>query len=388
MKTDRIYEQDAYCRRFSARVLNCCATGNGFEVILDRTAFFPEGGGQAADRGTLGGEAVLDVQLRENAVVHRLAVPFPVGTELEGIIDWETRFSRMQKHTGEHIVSGLIHRLYGLDNVGFHLGSADATLDLSGELTREQLDEIELLANRIVWENRPVRAWFPSPQERATMVYRSKKALDGPVRIVEVEGVDCCACCAPHVSYTGEIGMILLLDTLRYKGGVRIHMQCGRDALLAHREYFTQSSTAAAALSVKTGELAGAVSRLLQQKEQLTRTWKNEQEQRVRLWAQTLAPEKACPAFWNGSLDGSAAREALAIFRERGLCPAALFVGYDEKGYTFTVSGGDLPALQTKMRERLGAQGGGSKEQIQGCTAATAAEICAFWAANCPHDDG
>lgn len=387
MKTERIYEQDAYCRRFSARVLDCRAAGDGFEVILDRTAFFPEGGGQAADRGTLGGKAVLDVQLRGNAVVHRLAVPLSVGAELEGVIDWETRFSRMQKHTGEHIVSGLIHRLYGLDNVGFHLGSADATLDLNGELTRQQLDEIELLANRAVWENRPVRAWFPSPQERAAMVYRSKKALDGPVRIVEVEGVDCCACCAPHVASTGEIGMIQLLDTLRYKGGVRIHMQCGRDALLAHREYFTQTSAAAAALSVKTGELAGAVARLLEQKDQLTRALKKEQGQRARLWAQTLAPEKACPAFWEGALDGAAAREALAIFRERELCPAALFVGNDEKGYTFTASGGDLSALQAKMREELKAQGGGSKEQIQGRTKATAAEIRAFWATNCPHSD-
>lgn len=384
MKTERIYEQDAYCRRFSARVLDCRAVGDGFEVILDRTAFFPEGGGQAADRGTLDGEAVLDVQQRENAVVHRLAVPFFVGAELEGVIDWETRFSRMQKHTGEHIVSGLIHRLYGLDNVGFHLGSADATLDLNGELTREQLDEIELLANRVVWENRPVRAWFPTPQERATLIYRSKKALDGSVRIVEVEGVDCCACCAPHVASTGEIGMIQLLDALRYKGGVRIHMQCGRDALLAHREYFTQASAAAAALSVKTGELGGAVTRLLEQKDQLTRALKKEQGQRARLWAQTLAPERACPAFWNGALDGAAVREALAVFRERGLCPAALFVGDDEKGYTFTASGGDLSALQAKMREVLGAQGGGSKEQIQGRTKAPAAEIRAFWAANCP----
>ena len=177
MKTQRLYETDAYCREFTARVLSCTPAEGGYAVVLDKTAFFPEGGGQAADTGALDSVAVTDVQLQGDTVIHMAADPLPVGETVTGRIDWEQRFARMQKHTGEHIVSGLIWRRYGLHNVGFHLGSEDVTLDLDGELTRQQLDELETLANRMVWENRPVRAWFPTPEELTALEYRSKKAV-------------------------------------------------------------------------------------------------------------------------------------------------------------------------------------------------------------------
>lgn len=380
MKTCRLYEKDAYCREFAARVVSCEPTEEGFAVALDSTAFFPEGGGQAADTGTLGGTAVRDVQLRGDTVIHMTAAPLPVGKTVTGAIDWEQRFARMQKHTGEHIVSGLIWRQYGFHNVGFHLGSEDVTLDLDGELTRQQLDEIETLANRAVWENRAVRAWFPEPEEQRTLEYRSKKAVEGPLRIVEVEGIDRCACCAPHVAHTGEIGAIRLLEFLRYKGGIRIHMQCGLDALLESRMHFHEVAAAAARLSVKPTELTGTVERLLAQRDELSRQLRQERSCSAAAIAHATPREEAAPLFLSGELDNAAMRQVLEILLTRGICPAGVFVGEDVCGYRFAVMGGDgLPELARRMKEQLGSRGGGSAEIIQGRVAAPAAEIREFW---------
>lgn len=380
MKTQRLYEQDAYCREFTARVLSCDPTEGGYAAVLDATAFFPEGGGQAADTGALGGVAVRDVQRLGDTVVHTVAAPLPVGETVTGTIDWEQRFARMQKHTGEHIVSGFMARLYGLHNVGFHLGSEDVTLDLDGELTRQQLDEIETLANRAVWEDHPVRAWFPTPQEQEALEYRSKKAVDGPLRIVEIEGVDRCACCAPHVAHTGEIGVIRLLDFLRYKGGVRIHMQCGLDALLVSRMHFHEVTAAAARLSVKPTELTGAVERLLAQRDDLSRRLRQERAQAAVLLARNAPAEEVSPLFFPGEPDNAAMRQVLEALLARGISPAGVFVGDVERGYRFAAMGGDdLPRLARRMKEQLGSRGGGSPEIVQGQVKATAEAIREFW---------
>ena len=208
MMTEKLYELDSYIKTFSATVLECVPRGNGYAVRLDRTAFFPEGGGQAADTGMLGGVTVTDAQIVDGAIWHYTSAPLSVGDTVEGVLDWNTRFSRMQHHTAEHIVCSIAHRWHGMSNVGFHLGSEDVTLDLSGELTREQINAIEDEANRVVWSNVGVVATIPSAEELATLTYRSKKELDGDVRLVTIDGVDCCACCAPHVARTGEIGII------------------------------------------------------------------------------------------------------------------------------------------------------------------------------------
>ena len=380
MKTQRLYETDAYCREFTARVLSCTPAEGGYAVVLDKTAFFPEGGGQAADTGALDGVAVTDVQLQGDMVLHMAAAPLPVGETVTGRIDWEQRFTRMQKHTGEHIVSGLIWRRYGLHNVGFHLGSEDVTLDLDGELTRQQLDELETLANRVVWENRPVRAWFPTPEELTALEYRSKKAVEGPLRIVEIEGVDRCACCAPHVACTGEIGAIRLLEFLRYKGGVRIHMQCGLDALLEGRLHFHEVTAAAARLSVKPTELTAAVERLLAQRDELSRQLRQERSRAAAAYARTAPPEEVSPLFLSGEPDNAAMRQVLELLLARGVRPAGVFVGEDPHGYRFAAMGGDdLPGLARRMKEQLGCRGGGSAEIIQGQVTAPAAEIRAFW---------
>ena len=217
--TERLYDADSHLFSFRAVVTGCEETVGGWLVTLDRTAFFPEGGGQRADTGTLGGARVLDVQERGDGIFHLVSAPLPVGEPVEGRLDAGQRLRRMQNHSGEHIVSGLAHRLFGLENVGFHMGERDMTVDLSGELTAAELEELETRANEAVRANLPVRAWFPGPEELAVLDYRSKKELTGEVRLVEIKGVDLCACCAPHVSRTGEVGLIKLLSAERHRGG-------------------------------------------------------------------------------------------------------------------------------------------------------------------------
>ncbi len=377
--TQKLYEQDSFCRGFTATVLSCEQQGDTYAVVLDRTAFFPEGGGQAADGGTLGGAEVLDVQTVGDDIMHMLAAPLATGQTVEGKLDWDTRFLRMQKHTGEHIVCGIIHRLYGYENVGFHLGSEDVTLDLNGELTREQLDEVEELANRAVAENRAVIASYPSAQELATLDYRSKKEIDGAVRIVTIEGFDRCACCAPHVATTGQVGLIKLLDFIRYKGGIRIHMQCGLDALRDYRMRYTQTAAIAAALSVKQHAAQEGVERLLAQRDALSRELAAARKEALALRVEMLPADSGRALFIEKAMDGESLRElALAASAKvGGLCAA--FAGDDASGYNYAAAGGELPAFAAALKEKLGARGGGSAQLVQGRVFTTAAAIEAFW---------
>jgi len=247
--TKKLYDLDSHRRDFTAEVLRCDADGERYAVVLDQTLFFPEGGGQPADTGVLGGARVLDVQITQEAIVHYTDAPLTPGAQVRGEIDWPQRFRRMQGHSGEHIISGLIHSEYGLDNVGFHLGQDTITMDYNGELTWPQLMHIEQLANEAVYRNVPIRTEYPSPEQLAQMTYRSKLDLTEDVRIVTVEGYDVCACCAPHVSCTGEIGAIKFTSVMRHRGGIRVTILCGSDAEMDYRE----KSAQIAALS---GELA------------------------------------------------------------------------------------------------------------------------------------
>ncbi len=379
--TRRLYEEDSFCRQFTATVLSCVPIGGGFAVVLDRTAFFPEGGGQAADSGMLNGVAVTDVQLVGDEVRHILASPLTVGDTVEGVLDWDERFSRMQKHTGEHIVCGIIYRLYGLTNVGFHLGGDDVTLDLDGELTRDQLDDVEERANRVVASDVAVTAVYPSADELAAMDYRSKKAIDGPVRVVTIEGYDRCACCAPHVQTTGQVGLIKLLDFIRYKGGVRIHMQCGLDALADYRMRYAQTATAAAMLSVKQTAVSEGVERLLAQRDDLTRQLRAAQKEILRLRVAAMVPKAGPKLLIEPLMDGESVRELAVAAAERVEALCAVFAGDDASGYLFAASGGDLPAFGAALRQTLSAKGGGSAQCIQGRVNVSADAVRAFWQA-------
>lgn len=227
----KLYENDSYCKEFEAVVLSCEAVGEGYRVTLDQTAFFPEGGGQAADRGFLNDVAVTDVQEEGENVVHYVAAPLEAGQKVLGKIDWPLRFARMQSHAGEHIVSGLIHREFGYNNVGFHMSEALMTADFDGPLSAEDISRIELLANRAVYEDRPITVSFPTAEELSALEYRSKLDLESGVRLITVEGTDCCACCAPHPASSGEIGVIKIIDFYPNKGGTRIEMLAGIRAL-------------------------------------------------------------------------------------------------------------------------------------------------------------
>ncbi len=378
--TQRIYEQDAYCCEFAATVLSCDACDGRYAIELDATAFFPEGGGQAADSGVLDSARVVDVQIVGDRILHYTDSPLPVGESVHGAIDWQIRFDRMQKHTGEHIVSGIVHRLYGYDNVGFHLGSEDVTLDFDGELTREQLNEVERLANEAIWANVAVSAQIYENEEGLSIPYRSKKPIDGAVRLVTIEGYDVCACCAPHVARTGEIGTLKLLDAMRYKGGMRIHMQCGADAIADYQMRYDQTSALAAALSVKQPELREAVERLMTKQDELNRQIKALKRQVAMAAADTIATTDDTVCVITDSLDADTVQEMAGMLSARcgGIC--AVFSGDDGSGYQFVMMGhGDLLAVSQALRTELGARGGGSAQRVQGRVQASAAAIRAFF---------
>ena len=227
---EKLFYADAHLRKFTARVLSCEESGRLFAVTLDRTAFFPEGGGQSGDIGTLGGARVTDTREERGEILHFCDAPLVPGAEVTGELDWETRFARMQIHSAEHLVSGHAHALWGCGNVGFHMDEHGATIDFDRELDAPQLMRLERLVNEDVWKNLPINILWPAEEELAAMPFRQKKELSMPVRIVEVPGVDLCACCAPHVSFTGEIGLVRLKDRMRHRGGVRFTMLAGRAA--------------------------------------------------------------------------------------------------------------------------------------------------------------
>ena len=230
MRTEKLYEKDAYQVSFTATVLSCVPAEKGYAVILDKTAFFPEQGGQYADKGDLNGQNVTDVQIENDEIVHYVAAPVTVGEQVTGTIDRAIRFVRMQTHTGEHILSGVIHNLFGYDNVGFHLGDGYATVDTSGPLTKEQIARAEEEANRVVWDDRAVYATYPSFEELKTLSYRSKIDPREGIRLITIDGCDVCACCAPHLSSTGQVGLIKVVAAEPRKKGTRLTVLCGKDA--------------------------------------------------------------------------------------------------------------------------------------------------------------
>ncbi|MBQ1950436.1 MAG: alanyl-tRNA editing protein [Clostridia bacterium] len=378
--TRRLYEEDSYCQRFDAVVLDCQPTNTGYAVELDTTAFFPEGGGQPADTGRLQDVRVTDVRIQQGRIWHMVGAPLRVGERVTGEIDWEMRFARMQKHTAEHVLSGIMYRRYGLDNVGFHLGSEDVTLDINGELSRTQLEDVELEANRIVGENRAVWAEYPSSAELATLSYRSKKELDGSIRIVTIEGVDVCACCAPHVRQTGEIGIIKILDAIRYKGGMRLHMQAGLDAVRDYQMRYRQMAAGAALLSVKQNNLSAAIERLMAEKERLDLCLRRQNRECLRLLAESVASTHRPVYLIGEEWDSETLREAVNALAVRcgGICAA--FSG-EEGAYRYALGGqGDVADFCRRMNEALSGRGGGTAQMMQGRVQATAAQIASFWA--------
>lgn len=378
--TEKLYYADAFCKEFDAKVL-CCEEKNGyFAILLDRTAFFPEGGGQFGDSGTLNDIEVFDTQEKGGEVWHYMHAPIAIGATVHGLLDFDKRFRRMQCHSGEHILSGILHKLYGVNNVGFHLGEGDVTIDIDRMLTAEEIRRAETLANDAVAKDIPVRAWFPSEEEAKNIEYRAKLEITEGLRLVEYPDYDICACCAPHVASTGQIGIIKILDFSNYKGGMRIHLLCGAMALEDYRNRYAAVQQISVLLSAKQTQVAEAVERLKKENE----------EHLFALGAlkKALAEEFAASAketdgnllFFAPLLDAPSLRALL-----NGVLPkcggiAAAFCG-KENAYSFCMASKNvnLKEKAKEIGEALHGRCGGSPEMISGQCTASRAEIEAFF---------
>ena len=379
--TVKLYDEDSRLRSFEARVLRCEPAGNAWAVTLDRTAFFPEGGGQAADTGTLGGGRVLDVQEQNGEIVHTLPSPLPVGETVTGLLDWELRFRRMQNHSGEHLLSGLVHRTYGYRNVGFHLGDGDVTVDFDGELDREQLDELETAVNLAIAENVPIRCWYPSAEELAALDYRSKLELTENVRLVRIEGYDLCACCAPHVSRTGEIGSLRILDHMRHRGGIRLHLLCGMDALEDARARYRATLAISGLLSVPQLDTPAAVRRVLDELEETKRALGDARRQLLQLKASAIPASEGNICIFEPELDPLSLRELVNAGMEKTPMLCAAFSGTDgDWKYIIGSRTADLRTAAKEINAAIGGRGGGRPEMIQGSCTASRRAIEAYFA--------
>lgn len=379
METRRLFADDAYIQHFTATVIDCQPIGDRFAIELDQTAFYPEGGGQPADQGSLGGWPVLDVQEREGQIRHILGAPLPAGSTVEGEIDWPLRFERMQHHTGEHIVSGIVNRLFGYDNVGFHMGSENVTIDFSGELPESGLDQVEWLANQAVYRNEPVRIAYPDPATLNGMAYRSKKALDGAVRIVTIPDTDCCACCGTHTRQTGEVGLIKFIKAEKYKGGTRVTLICGSRALLDYRDRLKNIATISQILSAKPTDVRPAVEKIAQElmlaKKRIAalkqKIWEQQADQAGKIGETAIV--------FTEDLSTDDLRQFCQILTSRVKLALVLSPsGESACQYAISTADGDIRPLAADLNQRFNGRGGGKPNFCQGLIQGNQAEISAY----------
>lgn len=379
MPTERLYYVDPYQTEAEATVLSCEAAKGGWRVMLDRTVFYPTGGGQPCDLGTLASAQVLDVREAGDEVIHLCDQPLPVGQTVSCRIDWTRRFSLMQQHSGEHIVSGIIHSRFGYDNVGFHMGSEAITIDYTGEITPQELKEIELTANEAIWKNVKTEIFYPEADALAMLSYRSKKALTGAVRIVRFPNLDTCACCGLHVAQTGEIGLVKLLSVTRFHAGSRIELLCGRQALAYFGAIYDQTREISALLSAKPLQIAAAAAR---QKEELGAAQYRVIQLENELFsqkAQALAGKGDVLLFESAMQPNAVRRLADAVLAVcGGRC--AVFAGADGAyQYAIGTQQGDLREFCRAMNAALQGRGGGKAGFVQGSVSAARSEIESFF---------
>ena len=377
--TEKLYYTDAYLSIFLANVLKVNRVDGGYDVVLDKTAFFPEEGGQSADTGLIGDARVLHA-FEADGVIHHLTDTDPGMGEHWCEIDFDARFERMQCHTAEHILCGLIHHHFGLDNVGFHLGEDEVTFDVNGVLDRGQLDMIETLANEVVFANHKVEAYFPSPAKLPYINYRAKLDLTEGVRLVEIDGVDICACCAPHVSYTGEIGMIKILDFMKHRGGTRIWMVAGKRALFDYRKKYESVKKISAMLSTPQPDVATTLETYMTECENLKAAYK---ESRLRLAELSAMSVKETNDSLVILLSDFTIPELIAFSntanKRVGGITVALSGGEGDYKYVISSNSVDLRSMVKEINAALSGRGGGRPEMIQGSFGATLEEIKAYF---------
>ncbi|MCR5671995.1 MAG: alanyl-tRNA editing protein [Butyrivibrio sp.] len=377
VKTRELYYEDAYIKSFQAKVVSCSeGKKGGFEIILDETCFFPEEGGQTSDVGilkTADGRAVKvsHVSIREGIVIHETDEAAKEGDTVYGEIDWDHRFSNMQQHTGEHIFSGIVSSRFGFDNVGFHLSDSEVTMDYSGVLSPEDIHDIEMAVNRAIWENIPVKCEFPDADTLKDMPYRSKKELTGDVRIVTIPGYDMCACCAPHVARTGEIGILKVVGLQNYKGGVRVNILCGKRALEAICAEHDVVGSLMGMLTTSADRLVTSVQKQADENKSLKLKLSETEDRLIPYELAQIDPELS-DVFLVKSGDTSQGTikkivNALVSGHD-GYC--GVFSGSDTEGYRYMImtgsAGKDLKALQERLKNGFNARGGGNNAMIQG----------------------
>ena len=382
METRKLYYEDSHLKAFSATVLECTEVKGGWAVILDATAFYPTGGGQNCDLGTLGGANVLDVKEQGDAVIHICDAPLVAGTIVEGTIDWERRFDHMQQHSGEHLVMGQVYKKFGYHNVGFHMGTGLVTIDLDGPVTWEDLMQIEVRTNQLIWENLPVKTWYPSPEELPNVRYRSKKQLPWPVRIVEFGDADVCACCGTHVKYTGEIGMVKFVSCIKFKEGVRIELASGRRAMTLFQNIFEQNRQVSQVFSAKILETGAAAQKFNEMLYQEKYRAVGLQKRVFATIAQSFAGQEQALHFEEDLTSGQVRELADAIAEETKT--AIVCSGTDETGYNLCIISktADTRALGKEVNAKLNGRGGGKPGAFQGSVQATKEAIEQFFGAS------
>lgn len=378
MTTEKLYERNPYLKEFDAQVISCEAAKGGYAVVLDRTAFYPEGGGQPCDLGVLGGARVLDVHQKDGVIVH--TADTPLSGAVHGAIDWARRFDLMQQHSGEHLISGTAHRLYGVENVGFHMGAELITIDFDKVVGMEELAVVEAEVNAAIWANLETKISYYDSESACPIDYRSKKAIEGRLRLVEFPGVDVCACCGTHVARTGEIGLVKLLSVVKFHQGVRIELLCGRRAYEYLAAVTAQNRAVSGLLSAKPLETAASVERTLAELNAV-------KQEKARWESRCFA---ALADALRGAGDVTLFEDELSPDSVRRLCVevmavcggrCAVFSGTDEAGYAYAVGleDGDLRAFVKDMNAALNGRGGGKPNFAQGRVAATRAEIETFF---------
>ncbi len=379
--TVKIYDRNPLILDFTATILSCKKEEGGlYSIILDQTAFFPEEAGQGADKGFINSQPVRHVSIdQDNIITHYIACPFPEGSTIMGQVDWVQRFDYMQQHTGEHILSGLVHRHFGYNNVGFHLGDSETTLDFDGPLTQEEIRNMEKLANEAVTADLPVNVSFPSEEELKVLSYRSKLELSGLVRIVEIPGIDFCACCAPHVDTTGKVGMIKVTDLQSHRGGMRLTILCGSRALADYSNKQDIVNSASALLSAKPELISNAITRLMEDSQSKQERINSLQAKLLesRLLALPLPDTSMHALLFEDNLDTKAIRNAVNTLSASYAGYSGIFTGSDTGGYRFILGSKRLDCNDAAriLRERLQAKCGGSALMIQGSVNASKEQI-------------
>ena len=376
METAKLYYEDSRLREFDARVLECRQEGQHWLVTLDRTAFYPEGGGQAGDTGTLAGVRVLDTQEHAQEVIHFCDGALEPGMVVHGVIDYDRRFDLMQQHTGEHLLSGLVYEKYGYHNTGFHMGADVITVDFDGVVPPEDLPELERRANEAVFRDIPLECWVPSEQELPTVTYRTKRALPWPVRIVRIPGCDSCACCSVHVQRTGQIGVIKLLSVIRFRTGVRMEMVCGGRALALLNESYHQNQLVSRAFSAKPSETGEAARRMNETVDSLKLELAQLRRQIFAAKADRCR-DAGDVLLFEADLESADVRRLADAVAECCGGVAAVLSGNDDEGYAYCLVSrcGDLRALGKTMNQALGGRGGGRAEFQQGRLSASRTQI-------------